>query len=410
MSRLRRTRGFVLITMVASIVVILSIVGLAIDTGHLQLVKVRMQTAADAAVVGGVEELKANLTANVTSAALADAATNGFTDGQNTVTVVVNKPPASGYYTGDSTAVEVTIHQSVNTYFMALAGFGTMDVSARAVARRGPDSNCLYVLDPAMANAFSISGGAIVQVNCGVMINSSSSSALSISGNNTRLYARSVSIVGNYSTGGGALVTPEPYVRAPAEPDPLAAVGPPAVGACTATNFSITNGAVQTIPEGVYCNGISVSGGARLTLTTGGKYILKGGGLTVAGNSTLIGAEVTFYNTYATGYNYGPISLAGGATIHLSAPVSGPLTGMLFFQDRSVTGGTASNIAGGASSFFNGALYFPTTSLTYSGGTGTEYTIIVAKQLTCSGGTTLNNDYSSLPNGPPTKGSAWLGE
>src|SRR3954466_15164148 len=111
----RRAGGFILVTMVAAIVVVLSIIGLAIATGHLQLVKVRMQTAADAAVIGAVQELKANGSTNVTAAGKADAAANGFTDGQNTVTVAVHKPPTSGFYTGDSTAVEVTIHQSVKT-------------------------------------------------------------------------------------------------------------------------------------------------------------------------------------------------------------------------------------------------------------------------------------------------------
>jgi hypothetical protein len=67
-------------------------------------------------------------------------------------------------------------------------------------------------------------------------------------------------------------------------------------------------------------------------------------------------------------------------------------------------------ISGGATSTFDGALYFPTTSLSYSGGTGTQYTIIVTKHLTCSGGTTLNSNYSSLPTGPPVKGSAMVSE
>src|SRR4051812_17598641 len=98
MSWRRRAGGFVLITMVASIVVILSIVGLAIDTGHLQLVKIRMQTAADAAALGAVQELRANGSGNLTQAAKADAASNGFTDGQNAVTVTVDRPPLSGYY------------------------------------------------------------------------------------------------------------------------------------------------------------------------------------------------------------------------------------------------------------------------------------------------------------------------
>jgi hypothetical protein len=241
------------------------------------------------------------------------------------------------------------------------------------------------------------------------MVDSTSSTALSISGNNTRLNAASVSIVGNYSTGGGAVVAPAPYVHAFAEADPLASSTAPAVGACNATDFSVSSGDVRTISEGVYCGGISVSGGARLTLNPG-NYILKGGGLTVAGNSALFGSGVTFYNTFAVGHTYGAIALAGGATIQLSAPLTGPLAGVLFFQDRSVAGGVASTIAGGATSFFNGALYFPTTSLSFSGGTGSDYTIIVAKQLICTGGTTLNNNYSSLPGGPPIRGSASVSE
>src|SRR5690348_9540218 len=115
--RRHRRGGFVLITILASIVVILALVGLTVDTGYLQLIKVRMQTAADAAVLGGVNELKTNGPAQVGIAAKADAASNGFTDGVNGVAVTVNKPPLSGFYTGDATAVEVLIHQNAGTYF-----------------------------------------------------------------------------------------------------------------------------------------------------------------------------------------------------------------------------------------------------------------------------------------------------
>ena len=67
---------------VASIVVILSLVGLAIDTGHLQLVKVRMQTAADAAVWGRQRAESQRAGARRDRRGKADAASNGFTDGQ----------------------------------------------------------------------------------------------------------------------------------------------------------------------------------------------------------------------------------------------------------------------------------------------------------------------------------------
>jgi hypothetical protein len=58
----------------------------------------------------------------------------------------------------------------------------------------------------------------------------------------------------------------------------------------------------------------------------------------------------------------------------------------------------------------NGTLYFPTTALTFMGGSSSAYTIIVADTVNFSGGATLNNNYSSLPGGSPVKGGATLSE
>jgi hypothetical protein len=404
-----RNRGFVLVIMMASTVMLLSLVGLAIDTGRLHLVKSRMQTAADAASLGAVQARKADGAADVTAVARSNATWNGFTHGQNAVTVTVNNPPATGYYTGDANAVEVVIHQSVDTMFMVVAGFRTMEVTARSVSRRGASPNCVYALDSSASNAVSASGGATVQVSCGVVVDSSSNTAVNVSGG-ARITASSVSVVGNYSVSGGGVLSPTPVIHASPEADPFAAMAAPSVGACTGSpNYSLSGGAVATIGPGVYCGGISVSGGARLSLNPG-TYILKGGGLSVSGGAYLTGSGVQFYNTYGGGYGYGAVSLSGGTTIQLSAPTTGALAGILFFQDRSVSSGAASTVSGGASCRFDGALYFPTTALSFSGGTGSAYTIVVAKTLSFSGGTTLNNDYSSLPGGTPVKGAAALGE
>jgi hypothetical protein len=394
--------------MIVSIVVVLALVGLAIDSGHLQLVKVRMQTAADAAALGGVNQLKAAGPGSVTAAAIADAAANGFQHGRDAVVVVAENPPSTGYYTNDPTAVQVAVSQTVGTFFMGVLGFHQMNVKARSVARRGSGPNCVYVLDPAFSGAFSASGGAIVRMNCGVMVDSTNATALALSGG-AALTATSVTVAGGVSRTGGATISPAPSTYAAVETDPLAYVAPPAVGACFQTGYSISSGAVATISEGVYCGGISVSGGAALRLNPG-TYILKGGGLTVAGGSTLTASGVTFFVTAGGGYSYAPISLSGNATVQLRAPVSGPLAGILFFQDRSIVGGAGSSITGGAASFFTGALYFPTTSIAYAGGTATEYTILVANRLTVTGGTILNSDYSTLPAGSPVKGNAVLSE
>src|ERR1041384_4895552 len=98
MPRCRRPiHGFVLVTMMVSTVALLTIIGLAIDTGHLQLVKVRMQTAADSAALGAVQARRAAGSADVVASARSDAGANGFTHGQNSVTVNANSPPSTGF-------------------------------------------------------------------------------------------------------------------------------------------------------------------------------------------------------------------------------------------------------------------------------------------------------------------------
>jgi hypothetical protein len=393
--------------MLVSLVVLLSFLGLGIDVGYEEYVKTRMQTAADAAAVGGAQELRASGSTNLVTAAKGDAAANGFTDGSKGVAITVNNPPATGYSTANSSAVEVLISKNVPTFFMGMIGISSGTVRARAVALLGSGTSCFYALDPSASGAFSVSGGVNVQVNCGIMVDSSSSTAMSVSGGSTAT-ATYIDLTGKATVSGGSTVSPAPVTGVAASSDPLASLPKPSVGGCTYTGKSVS-GATVTLSPGTYCAGISISGGSKVTFNPG-TYILKGGGLSLSGGSTLTGSGVTFFNTAATGYGYGPISLSGGTTVTLSAPTTGSLAGILFFQDSSVGAGAASSFSGGASAILNGTLYFPTTGLSYSGGSSSAYTIIVADTVNFSGGATLNNNYSSLPGGSPVKGGATLSE
>jgi hypothetical protein len=407
----RRSRGFVLITMLVSTVTVLGLVGLAIDTAYLELIKIRAQTAADAAALGAVNERKVNGASGVAIAARADAALNGFTNGANGVTVAVNNPPASGYYTSDSNAVEVVVQKDVKALFLSLLGFQTMSVSARAVARLGAPSNCIYALDSASTpTAFEVGGGVTVTTPCGVMVNSSNNLALNVH-NGSHLNAGAVSVVGNYAATGNSSISPTPSIHVDVEPDPLASLPAPAVGACEVTNYQLGNGHSDELPRGaVYCNGITVNGGATLKIKPG-TYILKGGGLNISNGAVVTGTGVTFYITGGTGYNYAPVILNGGTTVTLSAPTSGAYSGVLFFSDRSYTLGAQSSFSNGTAAILTGTLYFPVTNVAYYGGSAASYTILIAKRLSFTGGTTVvNNNYSSLPAGPPVKGNASLSE
>jgi hypothetical protein len=339
-------RGFVMVTMVVSTTVMLAFIGLAIDAGYLQLLKSRMQTAADAAAMGGSQEYRMNGASGVTAAARGDASLNGFTDGVNSVAITVNNPPAAGYSTGDPTAVEVIVTQNAGTFFLSALGLSSATVSARSVAKQGSSPNCIYVLDPNTSDAFSITNGVGVTSSCGLMIDSTSSTAFTANGG-ASLSASAITIAGGYSIGNGASVSPTPIAHSPVESDPLAYLSPPSsAGSCLQNGYSIGGNTTITIPPGKYCGGIAIGNGANVTLSAGA-YILMGGGINWGGGATVNGTGVTLYNTSDATHPYGAIQMNNGVTVTLTAPTSGPLSGVLIFQDRNIVSSTGASLAGG---------------------------------------------------------------
>jgi hypothetical protein len=236
---------------------------------------------------------------------------------------------------------------------------------------------------------------------------------LTLNGNVT-VTASTIGVVGNYSKNGNCTISPTPKTGVIAASDPLAYVQEPTVGSCAHTNFSLngntgSSGSPYQLYAGTYCGGITVNGNSWLNFNPG-TYILAGGGMLINGNSTMTGTGVTFYNTTGTG-GYGAITLNGNSQANFSAPTSGPLAGILFFQDRSIpSSGAASTINGNSSSTFNGAIYFATTQVTFNGNSGLNgYTIVVADKVILNGNSTVGNNYSSLANGSPIQ-SAILAE
>lgn len=363
-----------------------------------------MQTAADSAAMAASEELSYG---DFVKAGKADASTNGYTDGTGGITVAINNPPSSGPNSSNSAYVEAVVTGSEPTYFLRVLGVNSMTVSARAVAYEGNGPSCIYVMDPSASGALSTNGNVNVQSSCGLMVNSSSSSGLTAVGNVT-IKAPSIGVVGNYSLGGNASLTPTPKTGIIAATDPLASVAAPTVGSCAHTNLSFngntgSSGAPYQLYQGTYCGGITVHGNAWLHFNAG-TYVLAGGGMNISANTVMSGTGVTFYNTTGTG-GYGAITMNGNSTVNLSAPTTGPLAGILFFQDRSIPKtGAASTLSGNSSSTFDGAVYFPTTTLSFNGNSSANgYSIVVANKLTLVGNASLGSNYSSLPNGSPIK-------
>jgi len=254
-------------------------------------------------------------------------------------------------------------------------------------------------------------GNGTATVQCGIVVDSSNSSAATANGNGC-ITATAITIVGNYGGhSNGCGFSPTPVTGQPSVPDPLSYLAAPTVGSCDYTNYNVSIG-IATINPGVYCGGIAVSGAATILYLNPGTYVLNGGGLVVSGQANVIGTGVMFYNTGDATHTYAPVSMTGGSITALVAPVSGAYEGILFFQDRSISSTATNIIAGGTLSIYTGALYFPTTALSYTGNSlqNGGYTLIVAQTLSFSGITALSADYSTLPDGSPIKGGVAFGE
>ncbi len=426
MNRLRRLEhGQVLALVAISMVILLGFLALAVDVGLLWNERREMQTAADAAAVAAAVALREG--DDVTSAGKSAATHNSFTDGSSNVTVTINNPPASGTYAGNASYVEAIVDQPQPTYFLRALGYTSVDVSTRAVSGEINGPACMYSLDPTASKTFSESGGtSSIVANCGLLVKSTDTDGLDVSGGGT-LHASSIGVVATaYGDSGGSSVSPTPVTKIAPFGDPLAGVTAPTVGPCNAltaggNGHSAASG--ETISPGTYCGGITVSGGKTLNLNPG-TYVLLGGGLTVSGTSNLVGTGVTFYNTVwsvsrvaadkvGNTNNYKAIVFSGGSSTALTAPSSGPLQGILFFQDRNLPSGDTgpsgpqNTISGGSGATFTGAMYFPSTPLYFSGGSSVVplNAILIGDIINISGGTHLSSDYSSI-GGSPIKSDA----
>ncbi len=410
MKRYRNDAGQALLMMALSMVVLCGFAGMGIDMGYLRYMRRHMQAATDSAALAGAAEVGYG---DVTSAAWADAATNGFTNGVKGTTITVNNPPVSGPHQGNSRYVEVRVAQIQPTFFMKLLGVDSEMVSTRAVAYSGVSGACIYALNPSESSAFVVNGNSNLTAQCGILDNSSDYKAALVTNGGGCLTAKYIGVVGNFKTNSSCPPAPTPVSGIAGFTDPLAYLQPPTVGACDYPSGFSTSGGTQTIYPGVYCGGINISGGSTDVTFSPGTYIINGGGMSISGGANVHGNGVTFYIT-GTSSSFKGVSITGGSNSALIAPTTGTYASILFFQDRSVGSGSSaadSNIAGGSGTDIQGTLYFPTTNLTYAGSSvDSLYTILIADTVKITNTTIINDTYQTLPNGSSPIHSAILSE
>ncbi|MEZ5931302.1 MAG: pilus assembly protein TadG-related protein [Alphaproteobacteria bacterium] len=383
----RDDRGTIIAPLAVLMPILLGMAGLGIDIGNWYNGKRQAQAAADAAARAGALELVRNGSESVILlAAREDAAAYGFA----TADIDINMPPLAGPYVGDGFAVEAVIHHRPKSYFAQALLDLDVTVEARAVARAMELDTCVWALEE-VDTGITINGTADVVLDCGIFANSTSALAVDQVGSSC-VTASSIRVVGGWA---GGCLDPSPVKSYP-YPDPLADLNEPTVGSCDHNAKVKVNGGTVTLEPGVYCKGIDVAGGAHVIFNPG-IYVFKGGSFKVAGSSSLEGDGVGFYLTDGVG-GHAELDITA-TTIDFSAPTSGDMEGLLFFQDRDAPTGTVNKITGNASVELDGKLYFPTTKLDFAGTSSSVIPapFVVAREIRFVGTTSLGGNGAAPP-------------
>ncbi len=400
-----------------SLLFLFATIGLAVDLGWAYYLKLRVQTAADAAATAAA--VYANTNGDVCGVGSVSCGTTytcvGTTppttsleagclyatqDGPPTMsaTMIENNTAPPGV-TGNTPSmwIKATVSTSAHNFFLFGSGYKIANVSAQAISgiTTVPGSSCIYVLSGSAAGALSVTGSSNVTTNsCGIYINSSSSTALTVTGS-SHVTGNFINVKGGATITGSSSTSPAPTTGAGAVTDPLASLPAPTfTTSCDAahTHYSLGNSNTAALSPGVYCGGITVTGSSTLTLNSG-IYILLGGGLNISNSGILNAPHVMFYNTGNSTYPIAPVLINGSSTVNQTAPTTGTYRGVAYFQDRTQTYSTHNAIANSGTGNITGTYYFPTTAFDFTGSTAAStYAAFVANTVAVTGSSTLQND------------------
>ena len=115
----------------------------------------------------------------------------------------------------------------------------------------------------------------------------------------------------------------------------------------------VVNGGVETLYPGVYCGRLEVNGGTAYFEP--GIYIVNDAQFIVNSSGTAIGNGVSFY---LTGDN-AKLKFNSGSHVEFTAPTTGAMVGIVFFEDRSNSTGNEHLFNSNTTSFFEGTVYLP---------------------------------------------------
>ncbi|MGO8952607.1 MAG: TadE/TadG family type IV pilus assembly protein [Rhodomicrobium sp.] len=382
-------RGIVLYLVALLLVPFCILLGVAVDVGQLLVMKTRLQAALDSAALDiagtpGIAQSQAGAQAqNFTAANLSSQEATATISNLSAVLNPSGTPP--------SVTVQATV--TVNTFFLQIAGpsYATLSSALSSTAANGAYSCVLQTAASASPGVNIQSGGKITLDGCDLIANSTSSESV-YADHGSHFSGNSIYATGQVDQLGGSQVsyTGGIYQNQSATPDPYASVPMPAQSGCdhTCTNKSGCTPSGNPVPGNAYCGSWTFSGSLAA-----GTYFVKGNSYGSALSfGSLTGTDVTIVLTTSDSVNYAYLNVTNAANVTLSAPTSGPVSGIVLFGDRNAPLTTTSTFGHGSKTVLTGAIYLPSQSLFYEDGSSvtSPCTQIIAGQITFTGGSKLS--------------------
>jgi hypothetical protein len=405
-------RGAVSVMMGVLMIPLVGALGIGFEVSNWYMTARGMQNAADSAALAAAT----NAGSNYDVEAKAVAARYGFVNGTNNISIAVSNTaacPGGGnncYSVAISGFVPLLLSQVVGYRGDAtLNGAPQKQSSAQAVATT-PIPFCLLALG---GNGIRTNGAPKANMGCNVVSNT----AATCNGHN--LGAPIGAAHGtNSGCGVSALsnfpIVPDPYIglasKIPA--DPCGGVYPqePTKKSGSALPASNQWSGFQSVSgTRVVCGDLQLTGNVTVDAPAGAVLVIENGQLDTSGFSLTTtkgsGLTVVFSGSNSGSYTHAP---TGGGTLDITAPTSGPWSGVAIYQDPNLTSGVDISAAGNSPTWnITGLVYLPHSSVTFSGAVnkssnGQLCFVLVVLDVT------VNGTGSILPNAS-TCGQAGLG-
>lgn len=367
--------------------VLMAVLGLCADYFNLVLIRTELQAAVDSAAIAGARKMvlsgvkKKDIDASV-SAYLKEAV-----DTHN------------GGYVFETTAntkdftISVTVNQQWTPFFAHFISAGITPVKVKAKAKLVGTANvCILALHPSASASVYLSMLARVEAHdCAIYVNSKDSAAI-------RLDLLGSLKAGLICSAGGTFgllshFEPPPTTDCPVLKDPLAQLPEPGGGGCDHEDIVISKGTVKLSP-GIYCGGLTINGTAKVSFEPG-TYVIRDGPFTVTDKASVQSKGTGFFLQG----KYAVINFRKNSTIELSGQETGPMAGLLFFEDRAAPLERTHLINSANARQLTGTIYLPRGKLVIDPNApvaaDSAYTAIVARKVQMTEGPTLvlNSNY-----------------